>query len=345
MRPCSAGTDRSGCSNGRAFPLRPLPLPASATEVVAGLPADRAARRRLWKAAIKWPMYAVAVMPVLLAAGWRLSQGQPVRPEQLLLFLLAAVLLLAWENLANDVFDADTGVDTHGKPHSVVNLTGRRDRVALLANGALLAGLALMAVVALRSTPLVLALVLACCGIGYAYQGPPFRLGYRGLGEPLCWIAFGPLATAAGLLALGPAGAAEVPWSTAIALGGGPALATTLVLFCSHFHQVEEDAAHGKRSPVVRLGTGPAAALVPWFVAGSLAFQWAPVLVGQWPLTALLGAAGLPPARRLIALLQQHHHSPERISGSKFLALRFQALSGLGLAFGLAIGPWFRGLR
>ena len=284
-------------------------------------------------------MYSVAVMPVLLAAGWRVGQGRPLRWEQLLLFLLAAVLLLAWENLANDVFDADTGVDTHGKPHSVVNLTGRRDQVAWLANGALLLGLLLMALVALRSTPLVLALVLACCGIGYAYQGPPLRLGYRGLGEPLCWIAFGPLATAAGLLALAPAGeATAVPWRLALELGSGPALATTLVLFCSHFHQVEEDAAHGKRSPVVRLGTGRAAALVPWFVAAALACEWAPVLVGHWPLAALLGAAGLPPAQALIRLLRQHHREPARIVGSKFLALRFQALNGLGLAAGLALG-------
>jgi 1,4-dihydroxy-2-naphthoate phytyltransferase len=289
-------------------------------------------------------MYAVAVMPVLLAAGWRLGLGEPLRIDQLLLFLLAAVLLLAWENLANDVFDADTGVDAEGKPHSLVNLTGRRDRVALLANGCLLLGLALMALVAWRSTPAVLALVLACCGLGYVYQGPPFRLGYRGLGEPLCWIAFGPLATAAGLLALAPAGAfssGAIPWRTALELGSGPALATTLVLFCSHFHQVEEDAAHGKRSPVVRLGTATAAGLVPWFVAGSLAFQWAPVLVGQWPLTALLGMVGLPPARQLIGLLQQNHRQPERIAGSKFLALRFQALNGLGLALGLALGRWF----
>ena len=313
--------------------------PASEPQVVASLHADGAARRRLWKAAIKWPMYAVAVMPVLLAAGWRWGRGELVRLDQLLLFLVAAVLLLAWENLANDVFDADTGVDAQGKPHSLVNLTGRRDRVAWLANGALLLGLALMALVALRSSGAVLALVLACCGIGYAYQGPPLRLGYRGLGEPLCWLAFGPLATAAGLLALAPAdGAAAVPWRAAVELGGGPALATTLVLFCSHFHQVEEDAAHGKRSPVVRLGTARAAALVPWFVAGALAFEWAPVLVGHWPPTALLGAVGLPPAQRLIRLLREHHHQPERIVGSKFLALRFQALNGLGLALGLALG-------
>lgn len=307
--------------------------------------ASRYARRQLWKAAIKWPMYAVAVMPVLLAAGRRFGQGLPVRPGQLLLFLLAAVLLLAWENLANDVFDAETGVDTQGKPHSLVNLTGRPGRVALLANGSLLAGLALMALVAWRSSPVVLGLVLACCGLGYLYQGPPFRLGYRGLGEPLCWLAFGPLATAAGLMALAPPGATGVPWSEALLLGSGPALATTLVLFCSHFHQVEHDAANGKRSPVVHLGTSAAAALVPWFVAGALALQWGPVLLapaGQgWPVTALLGVAGLPAARQLIILLRDHHHRAERIGHSKFLALRFQALNGLGLALGLALGRWW----
>jgi len=78
---------------------------------------------------------------------------------------------------------------------------------------------------------------------------------------------------------------------------------------------------------------------VPWFVAASLALQWAPVLLGQWAPTALLGAVGLIPARSLIQLLRSHHDQPERIVGSKFLALRFQALSGLGLAAGLALAP------
>jgi 1,4-dihydroxy-2-naphthoate octaprenyltransferase len=298
-----------------------------------------AQRRQLWKAAIKWPMYSVAVMPVLLAGGWWLGRSGQLRWGPWLGFVLAAVLLLAWENLSNDVFDHDTGIDAAGKPHSVVQLTGRRSRVAGWANAALLLGLALMAAVAWLSSPAVLALVLLCCGIGYVYQGPPFRLGYHGLGEPLCWIAFGPVATAAALLALSPAPLA-VPWAAALELGSGPALATTLVLFCSHFHQVADDAAHGKRSPVVRLGTRAAAGLIPWFVALTLALELLPVLQGLWPPTALLAGVGLPPALALIRLLARHHDEPERIAGSKFLALKFQAFNGLGLAAGLALGHW-----
>jgi 1,4-dihydroxy-2-naphthoate octaprenyltransferase len=306
-------------------------------EVVASRYAVR--RRQLWKAAIKWPMYSVAVMPVLLAGGWWLGRSGQLRWGPWLGFVLAAVLLLAWENLSNDVFDHDTGIDAAGKPHSVVQLTGRRSRVAGWANGALLLGLVLMALVAWLSSPAVLALVLLCCGIGYVYQGPPFRLGYHGLGEPLCWLAFGPVATAAALLALSPAPLA-IPWAAALELGSGPALATTLVLFCSHFHQVDDDAAHGKRSPVVRLGTGAAAGLIPWFVALTLALELLPVLQGLWPPTALLAWLGLPPGLALVRLLARHHHEPERIAGSKFLALKFQTFNGLGLAAGLALGHW-----
>ena len=108
--------------------------------------------------------------------------------------------VVALENLSNDLFDADTGIDTTAKPHSVVALLGRRRPVRRLSTLVLLAGLLMMLLMALQSSISVLALVLVSCGIGYLYQGPPFRLGYLGLGEPLCWLAFGPFATAAALV-------------------------------------------------------------------------------------------------------------------------------------------------
>ena len=91
----------------------------------------------------------------------------------------------------------------------------------------------------------------------------PCRFSYKGLGELLCFWAFGPLATVAFYLALLPAAG-----SAAAAAGGGLAvpahvwvlsvlvgITTTVILFCSHFHQIEGDKAAGKLSPLVRLGT------------------------------------------------------------------------------------------
>ncbi len=312
-------------------------------KAVASLYATNADRRQLWKAAIKWPLYSVAVMPVLLAAGWTYGEGSSVRIDQLIGFLLGSVLLLLWENLTNDLFDAETGIDQFSKPHSVVALLGKKQPVKRLAYLALLMGLLIILYLALRSSPSVLYLVLGSCFLGYLYQGPPFRLGYQGLGEPLCWLAFGPFATAAALLVLSPnpTEGGGIPWSTATALGAGPALATTLVLFCSHFHQVTEDAAHGKRSPLVRLGTRKAAALVPWIIMLTLVIEYSQLLLGYWPISTLLGTICLPSGISLIRLLKKHHDDPRLISGSKFIALRFQTLNGLGISIGFALAPIF----
>jgi 1,4-dihydroxy-2-naphthoate octaprenyltransferase len=40
-----------------------------------------------------------------------------------------------------------------------------------------------------------------------------------------------------------------------VALSGLVGITTTVILFCAHFHQVEGDYAHGKMSPLVRMGT------------------------------------------------------------------------------------------
>ncbi len=307
---------------------------------VASLHPLRMQRKKLWRKAIKWPLYSVAVMPILLAAGWREGAQGNIRWDQLLGFLFASILLLVWENLTNDLFDAETGVDEF-KLHSVVALTGKKQWIRNLAYLTLLCGLALMLILALQSSPAVFLLVIGSCLLGYLYQGPPFRLGYQGLGEPLCWLAFGPLATAAALLVLSPTTNDQnhIPWINATMLGAGPALATTLVLFCAQFHQVKEDSVHGKQTLLVRLGTKRASSLVPWFIAICLSLEWMPIFLGFWPKTAFLGAIGLPSAISLISLLKKHHNHPKLINECKFLALRFQTLNGFGLSIGLAFGP------
>jgi len=294
-------------------------------------------RKHLWQAAIKWPLYSVAIMPVILAAGWELGNRGNIRLGQFIGFLIASILILIWENLTNDLFDDETGIDKY-KFHSVVALTGNKTSVSRVAYFSLLLGLFIIFTLALNSNIKVLFLVLICCFLGYLYQGPPFRLGYKGLGEPLCWIAFGPLATAAALIVISPKSSFHlIPWGTALIIGAGPAMATTLVLFCSHFHQIKQDAAMGKKSPLVVLGTHRAAQVLPWFIGIIFLLELLPILNSTWPITTLIYLISLPPGLDLIKLIKRHHNQPELIKNSKFLALRFQTINGLSLSIGFAL--------
>ena len=298
-------------------------------------------RKHLWQAAIKWPLYSVAIMPVIVSAGWELGNSGNIRLGQFIGFLIASILILLWENLTNDLFDDETGVDKY-KFHSVVALTGSKSTVSRVAYFSLLLGLFIIFILALKSKITVLFLVIICCFLGYLYQGPPFRLGYKGLGEPLCWIAFGPLATAAALIVISPKSNFDaIPWGTALIVGAGPAMATTLVLFCSHFHQINQDAAVGKKSPLVVLGTNRAANFLPWFVGLIFLLELLPVLLGIWPITTLICLISLPSGLDLIKLIKRHHNQPERIKNSKFLALRFQTINSLCLSIGFAISSFF----
>ncbi len=300
-----------------------------------------AERKNLWQAAIKWPLYSVAIMPVILSAGWELGINGNIRLGQFIGFLIASILILIWENLTNDLFDDETGIDKY-KFHSVVALTGNKTTVSRVAYFSLLLGLFIIFILALKSNITVLFLVLICCFLGYLYQGPPFRLGYKGLGEPLCWIAFGPLATAAALIVVSPKSSFHsIPWGTALMVGSGPAMATTLVLFCSHFHQINQDAAAGKKSPLVVLGTHRASAFLPWLVGLIFLLELLPVIHGIWPITSLICLISLPSGVDLIKLIKRHHNKPDLIKNSKFLALRFQTINGLLLSLGFATSYFF----
>ncbi|MEL6454694.1 MAG: 2-carboxy-1,4-naphthoquinone phytyltransferase, partial [Cyanobacteria bacterium J06623_5] len=69
-------------------------------------------------AALKPPMYCVAVMPICVGSAVAYAQTGYFRWGVFVTFALSAVLLLVWENLTNDVFDAATGIDIN-KHHSL----------------------------------------------------------------------------------------------------------------------------------------------------------------------------------------------------------------------------------
>ena len=327
--------------------VKPGPAPQHRAEaqlvpLLTSQPSGQQDRKKLWLAAIKPPMYCVAVMPICVGSAVAYAQTGAFHPAVFFTFALSAVLLLVWENLSNDVFDAVTGID-QSKHHSLVNLTRNRSLIFWLGNAALLLGVGGIGAIASQQQDItVLVLVLACCWLGYLYQGPPFRLGYQGLGEILCFLSFGPLAVGAAYYSQaqswGQSLAQAWSWqSPLLPVSMMIGITTTLVLFCSHFHQVEDDLKAGKRSPIVRLGTYRGAQVLPW-ACGGIAVIWAIALwQGGLPLSSLLLWGSAPAAVRLCRHVLAFHDQPERVSNSKFLAIHFHFWSGLLLVLGLLI--------
>lgn len=287
---------------------------------------------KLWFAAIKPPMYSVAIIPITVGTATAFGQNAIFDPKILGIFLTSAILIIAWLNISNDVFDADTGIDKN-KAHSLVNLTGNKALMLWLANGFLSLGvLGILLIAWLQQDITVLSIILLCCVLGYTYQGPPFRLGYQGLGELICFFTFGPMAIAAAYYSQ----TQEFSWSI-LAPGTLIGISTSIILFCSHFHQVEDDLAAGKRSPIVRLGTqlGFQVLMVTTILFFALIVLFS--LLGIFSIWTFLTFLSIPLAYQLVSHVNQNHAQPDRVSNCKFIAVRLHFFSGLLLALGLII--------
>lgn len=288
---------------------------------------------KLWLAAIKPPMYSVAIIPIWVGTAVAFAETRIINTAIFSTFLLSAIWIVAWLNLSNDVFDSETGIDEN-KAHSLVNLTGNKALIFWLSNLFLAAGiLGIIAIAWWQRDLTVIALVLLCCALGYSYQGPPFRLGYQGLGEIICFVTFGPMAVAAAYYSQAQT------WSlNCLAASTIVGIVTSVILFCSHFHQVKDDVAAGKRSPIVRLGTKRGAQLLPWLCGSIYALTSLFVLLGNFPIWTLLVFASLPLALKLSKHVLENHNQPDKVSNCKFIAVGLHFFSGLLLGLGFILG-------
>ena len=177
----------------------------------------------------------------------------------------------------------------------------------------------------------VLGLVLLCCALGYTYQGPPFRLGYLGLGELICFFAFGPGAVSAAYYSQTQSFSLQC-LGISVIIG----ISTSIILFCSHFHQVEDDLEAGKRSPIVRLGTARGAIVLTGLTLSIYLVTILLVIIGYLPLKALLIFISLPFAYQLVERVMKYHDQPQQVSNSKFIAVNFYLVSAIAIIWVLA---------
>jgi 2-carboxy-1,4-naphthoquinone phytyltransferase len=287
---------------------------------------------KLWLAAVKPPMYTVAIIPISVGTAVAYADTEIYNGRVLTTFLLSAIAIIAWINISNDVFDSDTGIDIN-KAESVVNLTGNRNLMFWLGNLFLLLGIGGISAISWWQQDLtVVGIVLVCCFLGYTYQGPPFRLGYQGLGEIICFICFGPLALSAAYYSQ------TQSWSianlaTSIIIG----ITTSIILFCSHFHQVKDDIAAGKKSPIVRMGAKMGAQVLQWGTASLYVLVSIGVMIQLFPVLTLLVFLSLPLAFKLTKFVADNLDRPEVIRTCKYIAVRLHFVSGILLVLGFCL--------
>lgn len=290
---------------------------------------------RLWLAAIKPPIYSVAIAPIAVGTAIAWFQTGIFHPQVFFTFLGSAILIIAWLNLSNDVFDSETGIDIN-KAHSVVNLTGNKSLVFWVANLCLTLGIG--GVITLswwQQDWMVSALVLLCCFLGYTYQGPPFRLGYLGLGEIICFFTFGPGAVSAAYYSQTQAFS-----GSSLAISSLIGISTSIILFCSHFHQVEDDLAAGKRSPIVRMGTSLGAKVLGTATTSIYAVTVLLIIFGALPLLSLIIFGSIPFAYQLVNHVNRNHAIPNQVSNSKFIAVNLYLSSSLLLILALVLNSY-----
>ncbi|KAF5448469.1 hypothetical protein F2P56_029004 [Juglans regia] len=293
----------------------------------------------IWRA-VKLPMYSVALVPLTVGSAAAYFQTGICSARRFFVLLASSVLVITWLNLSNDVYDFDTGADKN-KKESVVNLVGIRTGTLIAAYSLLALGFVGLTWASMEAGSIRSIMLLACSIIcGYIYQSPPFRLSYQGLGEPLCFAAFGPFASTAFYLLQGSTRKMNhLPISgTILSASILVGITTTLILFCSHFHQIEGDKAVGKMSPLVRLGTRRGSKVVKVAVIALYVLAFALGLIKALPLTSiLLCAFTLPMGKVFVTYVEDNHKDSQKIFMAKYYCVRFHALFGAALAAGLVV--------
>jgi 1,4-dihydroxy-2-naphthoate polyprenyltransferase len=296
------------------------------------------------------------VLPMTLTAGAVAGLLAARRPGfaagWYALAFVGIVLAHVSNNLMNDLFDSDTGLDTSDypralyAPHPIISGMVSRRGLILAALGVNLAGVAILATLTVARGWIVLLFGLGGAVLNVAYTAPPLRLKKRGLGELDVLLVWGPLMIGGTyFVAVG-----SVPWQVwpaSIPYG----LLCTSVLMAKHIDKLPWDERADVRTMPVIMGERRARTVTKALMASFYVVLLACVALGALPWLALAAIAALPLlARALRALDRPRPERPPRdfpIWPLWFVAFAFTharragalLVAGLGLAAILGAVP------
>ena len=226
------------------------------------------------------------LLPYLLGAAWASGMAGTFNVAMFWSGLGGVVLAVIGVEAYNEYFDARMGTDRVFNPQDIPPVTAAVFWIGTVAFAAALA-------VGIYLTARVGWPVLAFAVLGGAaaifYEAPPIRWSYRGLGEAVIALAYGPW------MVLGSfyLHSREISWTALLAslVPGLLIMALAVVNAIPDFHQ---DRLVGKRNLVVRLGRERAVWLYLVLAASGLLVVAVGVALGAFPAACLAALLALP---------------------------------------------------
>ena len=280
-----------------------------------------------WVEAARPRTLSAGVAPVLVGT----AASNEFIPWRFAAALIVGLSIQIGVNYANDLFDAQRGVDTDARlgPRRAVAsglVSPARMRVALGITIAIaaFAGLAL----ALATTLWLLVVGLACFAALLAYSGGPRPYASAGLGEVFVFVFFGLVATIGSAYVQ-----AETIPANAVAAALPVGLLAVAILVVNNLRDIPTDSAAGKNTLAVRLGESRTRRLFTLLSIAALVTVFVTSVIAEslWPLLGLVCSLPLERARRIV----------DRARASELIpALVATSAAQIVLGAGLAVGLW-----
>jgi 1,4-dihydroxy-2-naphthoate octaprenyltransferase len=220
-----------------------------------------------WALACRPKTLAASVSPVLLGAALANYDGY-FHPYIFLCALLCALLLQIAVNLANDLFDAKSGVDTDARigpiratQTGLISANHMRWALVFVTSLALLFGLILV----LHSHWWLMVLGLAALCAVFAYSGGPYPLASHGLGEVTVLLFFGWLAVGGSYFVF-----TEDINLNVLGYGTVAGLLSAAIMLVNNIRDISTDQAANKNTLAVTLGDARARQLYRLLLVGAL---------------------------------------------------------------------------
>jgi 1,4-dihydroxy-2-naphthoate polyprenyltransferase len=242
--------------------------------------------------------------------------GPGIKPFNLLLTVLIAVVLHAAFNVLNDYYDAISGTDANNVDRIYPFTGGSRfiqNKILTLKQTAVL-GYGLLATAILGGLWLVLntglgLLMIGIFGVflGWAYSAPPLKLNSHGWGELAVFFGFLGVTIGADFVQR------QAFHYSPIWVGVPYALLVTNLLYINQFPDLKADAAVGKRHWVARLSTTRAVLVYPALILIAGIWQLSMALLGRLPFISVIALLPMLLSLRAAGLLRRYAQQPTQL--------------------------------